>query len=71
MKKSKDTIRNRTCDLPACSAVPQTIAPPRALLIFSNVLNLSIYILQQYDSSKGLASAGFGVGVAVEVVVYG
>ena len=28
MKNSNDTIRNRTRDLPACSAVPQQTAPP-------------------------------------------
>jgi len=31
MKNSNDTIGNRTRDLPACSAVPQPSAPPRAL----------------------------------------
>jgi hypothetical protein len=30
MKKSSDTIGNRTHDLPACSAVPQPTAPPGA-----------------------------------------
>jgi len=30
MKKSIGTIGNRTRDLPACSAVPQPTAPPRA-----------------------------------------
>jgi len=30
MKNSSDNIGNRTRDLPACSAVPQTTAPPRA-----------------------------------------
>jgi len=30
MKKSSDTIGNRTRDLPAYSAVPQPTAPPRA-----------------------------------------
>ena len=30
MKNSNDTIGNRTRDLPACSAVPQQTAPPRA-----------------------------------------
>jgi len=30
MKNSSYTIRNRTHDLPACSAVPQPTAPPRA-----------------------------------------
>jgi len=31
MKNSSDTIGNRTRDLPACSAVPQPTASPRAL----------------------------------------
>jgi len=30
MKKSNDTIGNRTRDLPACSTVPQPTALPRA-----------------------------------------
>jgi hypothetical protein len=30
MKKSKNTIGNQTRDLPACIAVPQPTAPPRA-----------------------------------------
>ena len=30
MKNSSDTIGNRTCDVKACSAVPQPTAPPRA-----------------------------------------
>ena len=29
-KNTSDTIGNKTCDLPACSAVPQPIAPLRA-----------------------------------------
>jgi hypothetical protein len=33
MKNSIETIENRTCDLPACSAVPQPTAPPHALLV--------------------------------------
>ena len=28
LKNSSDSIRNRTCDLPACSTVPQPSAPP-------------------------------------------
>jgi hypothetical protein len=32
MKNSNDTIGNRTRDLPACSAVTQPVAPPRAPL---------------------------------------
>jgi hypothetical protein len=30
MKNSNDTIGNRTRDFPACTAVPQPTAPPRA-----------------------------------------
>jgi hypothetical protein len=30
MNNSSDTIGNRNCDLPVCSAVPQLTAPPRA-----------------------------------------
>jgi len=30
VKNSSDTIGNRTCDLPTCSAVPQPTVPPRA-----------------------------------------
>ena len=30
MKNSNDAIGNRTCDIPACSAVPQPTAPPAA-----------------------------------------
>ena len=30
MKNSNDTIGNQTRDLPACSAMPQPTAPPRA-----------------------------------------
>jgi hypothetical protein len=32
LKNSNDTIGNRTRDLPACSAVPQPIAPPSVLV---------------------------------------
>jgi len=34
MKNSNDIIGNRTRDLPACSAVPQPTAPPRAPAVF-------------------------------------
>ena len=30
MKNCNDTIGNQTCDHPACSALPQPTAPPRA-----------------------------------------
>jgi hypothetical protein len=31
MKNSSDTIGNRACDLPACSALPQPTAPPNTV----------------------------------------
>jgi hypothetical protein len=37
MKKSTDTIGNRTRDLPVCSAVPQPTAPPRPLNIIKKL----------------------------------
>jgi len=33
MNNSNETIGNRPRDLPACSAVPPTTAPPRALIL--------------------------------------
>jgi hypothetical protein len=44
MKNSDDTIGNRSRDLPVCSAVPQTNAPPRAPYL-KNHENQEIYQL--------------------------
>jgi hypothetical protein len=41
MKNSTDTIRNRTRDLPTCSAVPQLTAPPRAPTEANNIAILT------------------------------
>jgi len=50
MKNSNETIGNRTRDLPACSAVSQPTAPPRAPLLidtyyfynfFSNLIKIA------------------------------
>jgi len=38
MKNSNDTIRNRTRDLLACSAVPQPTVPPRGYIKFSIIV---------------------------------
>jgi hypothetical protein len=38
MKKSIDTIWNRTCDLAVCSAVPQSTAPPQFKFMPKNKL---------------------------------
>jgi hypothetical protein len=40
MKNSNDIIGNRTRTFPACSAVPQATAPPRA----PGKMSLTIYI---------------------------
>jgi len=64
MKKSNDTIGNRTCDLPACSAVPQPTAPPRAPQnIIYNIYKYIIYrpkfvILYTYHSDIYLRELG-------------
>jgi hypothetical protein len=42
MKKSSDTIGNRTLDLPVCSVVPQATAAPRA-----SKLNSSSFIFNK------------------------
>jgi hypothetical protein len=44
MKNSNDTIGNRIRYLPACSAVPQPTAPPRASPI-SITARLNLYLL--------------------------
>jgi hypothetical protein len=44
MKNSNDTIRNRTNDLPACSAEPQPTALPRASMVIINNDNYVVII---------------------------
>jgi hypothetical protein len=46
MKKSNDTIGNRTLDLAACSAMPQSTAPPRALryCAVSKLVNRAVFL---------------------------
>ena len=52
MKKSNDTIGNRTRDLPAGSAVPQPTAPPRALeRMHYAILSSVAYPALQYFST--------------------
>jgi len=41
IKNASDTIRNRTRDLAACSAVPQPTAPPRVPIIYTVHLKCS------------------------------
>jgi hypothetical protein len=40
MKNSKDTIGNRTHEFPACGAVPQPTAPPRAQRQVMKTINI-------------------------------
>jgi len=60
MKDSSDTIRNRTRDLPACSAVPQPTAPPCAPLqyysftLFSQERSVTIEIYNRGHSQEFL-----------------
>jgi hypothetical protein len=42
MKKSHNIIGNRTCDLPACSAVPQPTALPRAPKLNKCLYNICV-----------------------------
>jgi hypothetical protein len=46
IKNSSDTIVNRTRDLPACSAVTQSTAPPRAPNSVDYTLNILVYKLK-------------------------
>jgi hypothetical protein len=46
MKNSSDTIRNRTHDLPVCSAVPQPTAPPHAPTKPTRCINFSNLFLE-------------------------
>jgi len=43
MKNFNDTTGNRTHDIPACSAVPQPTATPRALLTRDNTISAKEY----------------------------
>jgi len=47
-KNSNYTIGNRTCNLPACSAVPQPTAPPRA----HNRLSILMLFFTNWDEFK-------------------
>jgi hypothetical protein len=54
IKKSNDTIGNRTRDLPACSAVPQPTAPPAAcphfLLIMTDNMTFQSIDISSWDT---------------------
>jgi len=52
MKNSNDTIGNETRDIPACSAVPQPTAPPRALQMIQSYVNK--WFIKQYAKRVGV-----------------
>jgi len=45
MKNSSDTTGNRTRELPACSAVPQSISPPQPVRLSFMTLRINSYYL--------------------------
>jgi len=49
MKNSSDTIGNRTCNLLACSAVPQLTASPGAPKVYSYVQEI---VVEECGSSE-------------------
>jgi hypothetical protein len=64
IKNSNDTIRNRSRDLPICTAVPQPTALPRVPQILeldrniSNVSNFIIFSVNKLYYSKVTTSVG-------------
>jgi len=50
MKNTNDTFGNRTCELPACSAVPQATAPPGAVLEGQTLKKRNGAVLQIYGN---------------------
>ena len=50
MKKSNDTIGNRTRDLPACSAVPQPTTLPRAPKVLIDTTHNSPKVAVEKDA---------------------
>ena len=60
MKNSNDTIGNRTRDLPACSAVPQLIAPP---LVCGQIRNKLINCVRNVVSNNGVLGRGEDVKI--------
>ena len=60
MKNSNDTIGNRTRDLPACSAVPQPTAPPRAPKIYT-VISKYLRPSMEFASCRSSEATNFRV----------
>jgi hypothetical protein len=57
MKNSNDTIWNRTCDLPACIAMPKSTAPlhaPKHLVrkAYRRILRIGLRIILRWVLSK-------------------
>jgi hypothetical protein len=66
MKKSSDTLGNRTRDLPVCSAVPKLTAPPRPRQLYEEGCILSrftCFVLHQCFPTRGRGSPVGTVGL--------
>ena len=62
MKNSSDTIRNQTCDLPACNAVPQPNSPLRTPTTVSilNYIKITCQITTEIYCPYQLFTISFG-----------
>jgi len=65
MKNSNDTIGNRTRDLPACSALPQPTASPRASIVYCVFNNIKVN-----GGRKVTCAVHVGHWVQLQYVVY-
>jgi hypothetical protein len=59
MKNSKDTIGNRTRDLPACSAVPHATALPLVPMYYSKKKKSEAVPLQAWSGPEGSRKLSF------------
>jgi len=53
MKNSKETIRIRTHNIPACDAVPQPTAPPRARNTFIYIKDRNVIYRMRLQTNFG------------------
>jgi len=58
IKNATDTIGNRTCDLPALSAVPQPTAPPRAPFPYCSFIYLLLNEALVYAAKRNGTGCG-------------
>jgi hypothetical protein len=58
MKKSSDTVENRTRDLPACTAVPQPTALPAACPRINIILRNYLCIVKSFPAEQSMRCGG-------------